>query len=155
MRYANDLGSKAHVQMMQSCKPGMMEYQLESSFLHHCYVNGGARKAAYTPIAASGLNGAVLHYGHEGCPNSKWGTLYPYGMSESSFCCFTLLVYRQYLNSSIPYVTMLLTSGTIFFQHNHTVAYHIMCKIQFLYYKVFAWESGVSNSCLLVFAWLH
>lgn len=71
MQYANEVGSKAHVQMMQSCKPGMMEYQLESSFLYYCYMNGGARKAAYTPIAASGPNGAILHYGHEGCPNSK------------------------------------------------------------------------------------
>jgi Xaa-Pro dipeptidase len=53
---------------MQACRPGLMEYMLESTFLHHCYARGGCRHA---PICASGPNGAILHYGHAGAPNSE------------------------------------------------------------------------------------
>ncbi len=55
-------------QVMQACRPGLMEYMLESTFLHHCYARGGCRHA---PICASGPNGAILHYGHAGAPNSE------------------------------------------------------------------------------------
>ncbi|CAD7698924.1 unnamed protein product [Ostreobium quekettii] len=71
MRYANVIGSQAHVAMMHACQPGMMEYQLEATYLHHCEFHGGCRTEAYTCIAASGPNGAVLHYGHEGAPNDR------------------------------------------------------------------------------------
>ncbi|BDA48705.1 Xaa-Pro dipeptidase [Coccomyxa sp. Obi] len=71
MQYANDVGSAAHVEVMQRCKPGMMEYQLESTFLNYCYSEGGCRHAPYTPICASGPNCAILHYGHAGAPNSR------------------------------------------------------------------------------------
>ena len=56
---------------MQRCQPGMMEYGLESVFLASCYAHGGCRHAPYTPICASGPNGAILHYGHAGAPNSE------------------------------------------------------------------------------------
>lgn len=69
MKYVNHLGSRAHVAMMQGCKPGMMEYQAESIFRHFTYSKGGCRNQGYTCIAASGSNGAVLHYGHGGAPN--------------------------------------------------------------------------------------
>ncbi|GMH43420.1 hypothetical protein BSKO_11342 [Bryopsis sp. KO-2023] len=71
LQYSSKIASESHCKMIQSCKPGMMEYQLESNFLHHCYFAGGSRKAAYTPISASGPNPAVLHYGHEGAPNDR------------------------------------------------------------------------------------
>jgi Xaa-Pro dipeptidase len=71
MTYTYALASAAHVATMRAAKPGAMEYQLEALFLHHAYANGGARSAAYTPICASGPNGAVLHYGHAGRPNDR------------------------------------------------------------------------------------
>lgn len=71
LRFANKIASAAHTEVMRRCKPGMMEYQLEAIFLHHCYMHGGMRNAAYTPIAGSGPNAAVLHYGHAGAPNSR------------------------------------------------------------------------------------
>lgn len=69
MRYANRVASAAHVEVMRQLRPGMMEYEAEALFLAHCYRRGGCRHAPYTPICASGRNGAVLHYGHAGAPN--------------------------------------------------------------------------------------
>ena len=59
----------AHVEVMRKCRPGLMEYALEAVFLKDCYLLGGCRHAPYTPICASGPNGAVLHYGHAAAPN--------------------------------------------------------------------------------------
>eukprot|EP00879_Flechtneria_rotunda_P019525 GHRR01020510.1.p1 GENE.GHRR01020510.1~~GHRR01020510.1.p1 ORF type:complete len:411 (+),score=104.36 GHRR01020510.1:394-1626(+) len=71
MKYVNQVGSRAHVAMMEACHPAMMEYQMESTFRHYTYMNGGCRHQGYTCIAASGPNGAVLHYGHAGAPNDR------------------------------------------------------------------------------------
>jgi Xaa-Pro dipeptidase len=49
----------------------MMEYQLESLYLHSIYSQGGCRSPHYTPIFASGPRAAVLHYGHAGAPNGR------------------------------------------------------------------------------------
>jgi Xaa-Pro dipeptidase len=43
MRYANWVSSAAHCEVMRSAKLGMMEYQLESLFLHLAYTHGGCR----------------------------------------------------------------------------------------------------------------
>jgi len=41
--------------------PGVMEYELEAHLAYHCIKNN-ARRFAYEPIIASGLNAATLHY---------------------------------------------------------------------------------------------
>ena len=61
----------AHSEVMRYAKPGQMEYQLESLFMHHTYTHGGCRHMAYTCICACGPNPAVLHYGHAGAPNDR------------------------------------------------------------------------------------
>ena len=71
MRYVARLSSEAHNSVMRQARAGMYEYQLESLFLHHCYMWGGARHVSYTCICASGSSSAVLHYGHAGAPNDR------------------------------------------------------------------------------------
>lgn len=71
MHYAAFVASNAHVAVMRSTEPGMMEYELEARFLFEIYKNGGCRKCAYTNICSCGPNNAVLHYGHAGRPNDR------------------------------------------------------------------------------------
>eukprot|EP01087_Luapelamoeba_hula_P004108 TRINITY_DN14067_c0_g1_i1.p1 TRINITY_DN14067_c0_g1~~TRINITY_DN14067_c0_g1_i1.p1 ORF type:complete len:494 (+),score=81.22 TRINITY_DN14067_c0_g1_i1:60-1541(+) len=71
LRYAAKVSSEAHIKVMQTVRPGMMEYQLESTFLHHAYHSGGCRLAGYTCICGSGNNSSTLHYGHAGAPNTR------------------------------------------------------------------------------------
>ncbi len=59
------------MQVMQQIKPHMMEYAAESIFMYTTYSRGGCRHAPYTPICASGPNGATLHYGHAASPNGE------------------------------------------------------------------------------------
>ena len=71
MRYTHYLSSMAHVEVMRTAKPGMMEYQLESLFMHYTYSQGGMRFMSYTCICACGPNPSILHYGHSGRPNNR------------------------------------------------------------------------------------
>lgn len=71
LQWLNDLSSDAHLACMRHARPGLREYQYESIFQHFTYFRGGARTCAYTPIAATGPNCAVLHYGHAGAPNDR------------------------------------------------------------------------------------
>lgn len=71
MRYVCKVSSAAHIQVMQECKPGMREYELEAIFLHHVYRYGGCRHCSYTCICATGTNSSVLHYGHASAPNDR------------------------------------------------------------------------------------
>ena len=74
LRYANQLSSKAHMHVMRTMKPGileifllllmsssvtsgMKEYQAEATFLYYVYFHGGARHAGYNPIGAGGKSG--------------------------------------------------------------------------------------------------
>ena len=61
MRKAAWISATAHKRAMRSCRPGMMEFQLEAELVHEFMVNG-ARAPAYPPIVGSGVNSCVLHY---------------------------------------------------------------------------------------------
>ncbi|KAL5962245.1 Xaa-Pro dipeptidase [Taenia solium] len=71
IRYAVSMSSAAHRHLMRKVKPGMYQFQAESIFQHYCYFYGGMRHVAYTCIAATGCDCAVLHYGHAGAPNDN------------------------------------------------------------------------------------
>eukprot|EP00898_Chlorokybus_atmophyticus_P006858 jgi/Chlat1/7173/Chrsp57S06838 len=71
MRYVCRISSEAHVSVMRQIQPGMMQYQLESLFLHYIYTKGGCRHVSYTCICGTGASGAILHYGHAGAPNDR------------------------------------------------------------------------------------
>jgi Xaa-Pro aminopeptidase len=67
MRQAAQLSARAHVLAMQSCRPGMMEYQIEAE-LRHEFMHGGARFQAYPAIVGGGANGCILHYTENDAP---------------------------------------------------------------------------------------
>ncbi|KAM7536409.1 hypothetical protein Aperf_G00000082922 [Anoplocephala perfoliata] len=69
IRYAVSKSSAAHRHLMRKVRPGMFQFQAESIFKHYCYFYAGMRHVAYTCIAATGCDCAVLHYGHAGAPN--------------------------------------------------------------------------------------
>jgi Xaa-Pro aminopeptidase len=61
MRTAARVSAAAHRRLMQTCRPGLTEQGLESTFLHACAEHGG-RFQAYPPIVGGGANACVLHY---------------------------------------------------------------------------------------------
>jgi len=61
MRQAAKISAGAHKRVMQYCKPGMHEYQLEAELVHE-FMSSGSRAAAYPSIVGSGENGCILHY---------------------------------------------------------------------------------------------
>lgn len=61
MRRAAAISVSAHVRLMQACRVGMREYELEAELLHE-FRRHGAAAPAYTPIVATGPNACVLHY---------------------------------------------------------------------------------------------
>lgn len=61
MRAAGEISAQAHVRAMQTCRPGLMEYQLEADIIHH-FMQHGCRLPAYSSIVGGGKNGCVLHY---------------------------------------------------------------------------------------------
>ncbi len=67
MRTAARISARAHIRAMQACRPGLMEYHLESEIQHECSQHG-ARFQAYSPIVGGGNNGCVLHYTENEAP---------------------------------------------------------------------------------------
>ncbi|MGD2083829.1 MAG: Xaa-Pro aminopeptidase [Chromatiales bacterium] len=61
MRQAARISARAHRRLMQFCRPGTREYQMEAEFAHECAMHG-ARHQAYPAIVGGGQNACVLHY---------------------------------------------------------------------------------------------
>jgi len=62
MKKASEISANAHVALIKTCKPDMMEYELEALFLYEC-VRQGCRSMAYSSIIGGGKNACTLHYG--------------------------------------------------------------------------------------------
>ena len=60
IRKAGNISSKAHIEMIKKCKPGLTEKELEAVLLYNFNINNASE--AYTSIVASGKNACVLHY---------------------------------------------------------------------------------------------
>ncbi|ROH84005.1 Xaa-Pro aminopeptidase [Lonsdalea populi] len=61
MRRAGEITALAHTRAMQTCRPGLYEYQLEGE-IHYEFTRHGARYPSYNTIVGSGENGCILHY---------------------------------------------------------------------------------------------
>lgn len=61
MRRAAKISAVAHTRAMQTCKPGMFEYQIEAE-LEYEFRKGGSAYCAYPSIVAGGENACILHY---------------------------------------------------------------------------------------------
>jgi len=61
MRRAAKISAAAHTRAMQTCKPGMFEYQIEAE-LEYEFRKGGSAYCAYPSIVAGGDNACILHY---------------------------------------------------------------------------------------------
>lgn len=76
LQYTNDVSSRAHIETMREIYtkrlPGVMgmEHFAETNFRYHSGL-GGCARVGYHCIACSGVNNAILHYGHAGEPNNK------------------------------------------------------------------------------------
>jgi len=61
MKKSGQIAVAAHKRAMQSCKPGMNEYELETEYLYE-FARNGSRAPAYNSIVAGGENACILHY---------------------------------------------------------------------------------------------
>jgi len=61
MKQSAQIAVAAHKRAMQSCKPGMHEYELEAEYLHE-FARSGCLAPAYNAIVAGGANACILHY---------------------------------------------------------------------------------------------
>ncbi|KLU22813.1 Xaa-Pro aminopeptidase [Caballeronia mineralivorans PML1(12)] len=61
MRRAGTISAVAHRRAMQTCRPGMHEYEIEAELLY-TFRRRGAQATAYGTIVAAGANACTLHY---------------------------------------------------------------------------------------------
>jgi Xaa-Pro aminopeptidase len=67
MQRSATIAAEAHILAMQSIKPGMNEFQVES--LMEAYMRDkGASGVAYNSIIGGGINACILHYVENNCP---------------------------------------------------------------------------------------
>ena len=61
MRRAAQISAAAHRRAMETCRPGLFEYQIEAEILHG-FMGQGSRSPAYPSIVGGGANSCILHY---------------------------------------------------------------------------------------------
>lgn len=61
LKKAAQISAQAHIKLMQLCKPGLYEYQLEAAFDYEIKEKG-CRSTAYPTIVGGGANACILHY---------------------------------------------------------------------------------------------
>jgi len=61
MKRAAKVSAAAHRRAMKSCRPGMMEFEVEAELLYE-FRKGGCPFPAYPPIVGGGANSCILHY---------------------------------------------------------------------------------------------
>lgn len=89
IREAIHITGEGILNMVNNMKPGMMEYEIEAYFDYTLRKNGITDKAFKT-IAASGVNGTVLHYSENNCK-----------ANENSLILFDLGAQYKYYNGDI------------------------------------------------------
>jgi Xaa-Pro dipeptidase len=145
LRYVSRASALAHCEIMRTVRPGMLEYEMESLFHHYVYSRYGCRNLAYTCICGSGINSAILHYGHAGAPNSriiKDGDMLMFDMGGEYHCyCadisrsfpangkFTQVQKEIYLSvlASQQAVLDTMKSG-VMWPDMHRLAYRVICE---------------------------
>ncbi len=60
MQRAADIAADAHVRIMQVCRPGLTEFEIEAEVLHT--FRRQLAVPSYEPIVAAGANACILHY---------------------------------------------------------------------------------------------
>ena len=60
MQRSADIAANAHIKMMQACKPGLFEYNLNAEYIHH--LTNVNSDPSYLPIIGGGKNACILHY---------------------------------------------------------------------------------------------
>ena len=61
MQRAADIAAEAHVEVMKTAQPGMMEFEVEA-MLEAYFRKQGASGSSYTSIVGAGGNATILHY---------------------------------------------------------------------------------------------
>ncbi|MEI8054676.1 MAG: aminopeptidase P N-terminal domain-containing protein [bacterium] len=61
MRMAAEITAAGHLRAMQTCRPGMHEFELESELLYE-FTRLGGRDKAFQTIVGGGANACTLHY---------------------------------------------------------------------------------------------
>ncbi len=62
MRQAAEITRRAHERAMRTCRPGIMEYELEAELSYEFRKSGADPLHAYPAIVAGGENACILHY---------------------------------------------------------------------------------------------